>query len=105
MMLKNEGGNGDIHLQIPKAEEGFGKPEKIIWGSSEQLENERFLKPKSWELRDNSRINCHPVHELIPECRPCRGISLQGIHRGRTWNLHGRSRILSSRRKVQLRST
>ena len=27
MMLKNEGGNGDIHLQIPKAEEGFGKPE------------------------------------------------------------------------------
>ncbi len=51
MMLKNEGGNGDIHLQIPKAEEGFGKPEKIIWGSSEQLENERFLKPKSWELR------------------------------------------------------
>ena len=28
MMLKNEGGNGDIHLQIPKAEEGFGKPEK-----------------------------------------------------------------------------
>ena len=26
MMLKNEGGNGDIHLQIPKAEEGFGKP-------------------------------------------------------------------------------
>ena len=29
-MLKNEGGNGDIHLQIPKAEEGFGKPEKII---------------------------------------------------------------------------
>ena len=28
MMLKNEGGNGDIHLPIPKAEEGFGKPEK-----------------------------------------------------------------------------
>ena len=31
MMLKNEGGNGDIHLQIPKAEEGFGKP-KINMG-------------------------------------------------------------------------
>ena len=28
MMLKNEGGNGDIHLKIPEAEEGFGKPEK-----------------------------------------------------------------------------
>ena len=27
MMLKNEGGNEDIHLQIPKSEEGFGKPE------------------------------------------------------------------------------
>ena len=51
MKLKNEGGNGDIHLQIPKAEEGFGKPEKIIWESSEQLENERFLKPKFWEMR------------------------------------------------------
>ena len=51
MMLKNEGGNGDIHLQIPKAEEGFGKPEKIIWESSEHLENERFLKPKYWEMR------------------------------------------------------
>ena len=28
MILKNKGGNGDIHLQIHKAEEGFGKPEK-----------------------------------------------------------------------------
>ena len=45
MMLKNEGGNGDIHLQIPKAEEGFGKTEKIILGSLEQPEDERFLKP------------------------------------------------------------
>ena len=51
MKLKNEGGNGDIHLQIPKAEEGFGKSEKIIWESSEQLENERFLKRKFWEMR------------------------------------------------------
>ena len=51
MILKNEEGNGDIHLQIPEAEEGFGKPEKIIWGSSVQLEYERFLKPKSLELR------------------------------------------------------
>ena len=51
MMLKTEGGNGDIHLQIPKAEERFGKPEKIIWESSEQPENERFLKRKSWEMR------------------------------------------------------
>ena len=51
MMLKNEEGNGDIHLPIPKAEEGFGKPEKIILESSEQLEDERFLKPKSWKMR------------------------------------------------------
>ena len=57
MMLKNEGGNGDIHLQIPKAEEGFGKPEKIIWESSEQLENERFLKPKFWEMRKGGQQN------------------------------------------------
>ena len=56
MMLKNEGVNGDIHLQIPKAEEGFEKP-KIIWGSSEQLENEQFLKPKSWELRKRRQQN------------------------------------------------
>ena len=48
MMLKNEGGNGDIHLQIPKAEEGLGKPEKIIWGSSEHPYDLRFLKLKSW---------------------------------------------------------
>ena len=45
MMLKNEGGNGDIHPLIHTAEEGFGKPEKIIWGSSEKLEDERFLIP------------------------------------------------------------
>ena len=57
MMLKNEGGNGDIHLQIPKAEEGFGKPEKETWESSEQLENERFLKQKSWEMRKGRQQN------------------------------------------------
>ena len=44
MMLKNEGGNGDIHLQIPKAEEGFGKTKKI-WGNSKQQKDVRFLKP------------------------------------------------------------
>ena len=32
MMLINEGGNGDIHLHIPKAEEGFGKSEKNNMG-------------------------------------------------------------------------
>ena len=51
MMLKNEGGNEDIHLQIPKVEEGFGKPRKIIWENSEQSEDERLLKPKSWDVR------------------------------------------------------
>ena len=50
-MLNNKEGNVDIHLQIPKAEKGFGKTKKIIWESSEQLENERFLKPKFWEMR------------------------------------------------------
>ena len=51
MILKNEGGNGDIHLQIHKAEEGFGKTEKIIW----EVQNIRRIygswKRKSLEVR------------------------------------------------------